>query len=259
MAGELLHERRDHVVYLTLNRPESRNALNAALRSQFIEALDDANHDPDVFAIVITGAGDKAFCAGGDLKEFNDIAKRGTRFPTPMSGIYRNVHEVVLEVYKPTIAALNGPTVAGGCEIALACDLRIAADHIHIGLPEAKVGMGANAGAVLLPRLLPRAIAYQMLYTGEPISAAEALRWGLVNEVVPKAELMDATERLVRKIVANAPVTIRRFKEMAAKSWGMPMASALRLNVGPSPYASEDREEGVRARLERRNPKWKNR
>jgi len=259
MAGELLQERRDHVAYLTLNRPEQRNALNAPLRSQLIEALVDANEDADVFAIVITGAGDRAFCAGGDIKEFNEIAKRGGRFPTPMSGAYRNVHEVILETYKPTIAALNGPAVAGGCEVALACDLRIAADHAVIGLPEAKVGMGANAGSVLLPRMLPRAVAYQMLYTGEPLSPLEALQWGLVNQVVPRDELMSATEALVRKIVANAPVTIRRFKEMAAKSWGVPVATALRLNVGPSPYLSEDREEGIRARLERRKPEWKNR
>lgn len=259
MADELLQERRDHVAYLTLNRPENRNAFNRALRTQFIDALTDASEDPDVFAIVVTGSGDKAFSAGGDIKEFNEIAKAGSRFPTPMSGAYRNLHEVILETYKPTIAALNGPAVAGGCEVALACDLRVMADHAVIGLPEAKVGMGANAGSVLLPRMLPRAIAFQMLYTGEPLSAADALRWGLVNQVVPKEELMAATETLVRSIVANAPVTLRRFKEMAAKTWGMPISTALRMNVGPNPYLSEDREEGIRARLERRKPQWKNR
>jgi len=177
----------------------------------------------------------------------------------PMTGRYRNVFESVLETYKPTIAALNGPALAGGCELALACDLRLAADHAFLGMPEVKIGMGANFASVLLPRLVPRAIALEMLYTGETISAQDALRHGLVNRVVPKAELADATERFVRGIVANAPLTLRRYKEMSTKGWELSVHAALRLNAGPNPYLSEDREEGIRARLEKRPPRWKGR
>jgi enoyl-CoA hydratase len=256
---ELLYERRDHVAYVTLNRPQSRNAINNSLRIKLVEAFIDASEDPEVRAIVLTGAGDRAFCAGMDLKEADQGAREGRRFNVPMTGAYRNFHEVVLETYKPTIAVLNGAAVAGGCELALACDLRIAAEHATMGLPEAKIGMGANTASVLLGRLIPRAIAFKMLYTGEPISAPEALRWGLVNEVVPKEKLAHATEALVRSIVANAPLTLRRYKEMMVKGWELPVPAALRLSAGPNPYLSEDREEGIRARLEGRAPVWKGR
>lgn len=121
--SELLVEIREHVAYLTLNRPERRNALNQSLTAALVQALSDAERDPDVWAILLTGTGDRAFCAGGDLKEFDEVAREGRPFPVPMTGAQRNVYEVVLETYKPTIAALNGPAVAGGCELALACDL----------------------------------------------------------------------------------------------------------------------------------------
>ncbi len=257
--SELLYETRDHVAYVTLNRPERRNALNLALQTAIVQAFTDAAEDDEVWAIVITGAGERAFCAGGDLKEMDEIAREKRRFPVPMTGIYRNVFEAVLETPKPTIASLNGPAVAGGCELALACDMRIAAEHAAIGMPEVKIGMGANFASVLLPRLVPRAVAFQMLYTGEAISAADALRYGLFNAVVPREKLGAETERLVRSIVANAPLTLRRYKEMATKGWELSVPAALRLNAGPNPYLSADREEGIRARLEKRAPRWSGR
>ncbi len=255
----LLCERREHVAYITLNRPERRNALSLALQAALVQAFSDAGEDDETWAIVLTGAGDRAFCAGGDLKEMDEIAREKRRFPVPMTGLHRNVFEAVLETYKPTIAALNGPAVAGGCELALACDMRIAAAHATIGMPEAKIGMGANFASVLLPRLVPRAIAFQMLYTGESLTAEEAARHGLFNAVVAKEALAGETERLVRAIVANAPLSLRRYKEMASKGWELSVHAALRLNAGPNPYLSEDREEGIRARLERRPPRWRGR
>lgn len=258
-TDELLYEARDHVAYVTLNRPERRNALSQSLMVAIVDAFSAAEADREIWAIVLTGAGDQAFCAGADLKEMDQIAREKRPFPVPMTGRYRNVFESVLETGKPTIAALNGPAVAGGCELALACDLRIAADHVFLAMPEVKIGMGANFASVLLPRLVPRAVALEMLYTGESIAAQEARQYGLVNRVVPKAELAETTEKFVRGIVANAPLTLRRYKEMATKGWELSVHAALRLNAGPNPYLSEDREEGIRARLEKRAPRWKGR
>ena len=174
----------------------------------------------------------------------------------PMTGSRRNFFEVILECAKPTVAAVFGWAMGGGCELALACDVRIAADDLRIGMPETKRGLGANFGSVVLPRVVPLGLAYQMLYTGEPLPAEDALRWGLVQSVVPRAELAARSEELVRSIVANAPLTNQRYKAMITKGRDLPVAAALRLNAGPNPYLSEDRREGVAAFLERRTPNW---
>jgi len=253
---EVLYDVREKVAYVTLNRPERRNALSQAVVGRMAEVLTEASEDPDVWAVVLTGAGDKAFCAGGDLKELNEIASEGRRFPVPMTGPGRNLHELVLEIGKPTIASLNGPALAGGFELALACDIRIAAEHAIIGMPEAKRGMGANFATVMLPRLVPRSVALSMLYTGEPMQPTEALQWGLVTAVHPADRLADETEAFVRSIVANAPLVLRRYKEMVTKGWELSVHAALRLNVGPNPYLSADREEGIRAFVEKRAPQW---
>jgi enoyl-CoA hydratase len=248
---------RDRVAYLTLNRPERLNAISIGLMSHLIEVLTELDDDGDVWALTITGAGDRAFSAGVDLKELEERARTIGEGPLePMRGPQRNLFEVVLELGTPTIAVLNGPAIGAGCELALACDLRIASDHATIGLPEVKRGMGATFGSVVLPRLLPRAIALEMLYTGEPLSADVAGRWGLINSVVPHSELADRAEGLVRSIVANAPLTLQRYKQMVTKGWELPVQTALRLNVGPNVYRSRDREEGVRAFVEKRPPRW---
>lgn len=249
----------DRIAHVTLDRPARLNAISRDLMSDLVHAFDSFSRDDAVWVVLVTGSGDRAFSAGIDLKEMNEVnATDGASrvAAMPMGGAERNMFETILECRKPVVAALNGVAAGAGCEIALACDIRLAAQHVRIGLPEAKRGMGANFGCHMLPRLVPQGIAYEMLYTGELVSATEALRWGLVNRVVPTESLGREAVTLCRAIAANAPLTVRRYKAMIGRGGALPLAAALRLDVGPNPYTSEDRAEGVAAFLEKREPKW---
>lgn len=240
----------DHVAWVTIDRAHRMNALAKSTFQRLIDVSLSLDLDPSVRVVVYSGAGTRAFSAGVDLKELDAEGSMAH----PMGGANRNLNEVVLEMSKPTIAAINGVAAGGGCELALACDIRVAASTARIGLPEAKVGMGANFGSVVLPLLIPRGAALEALFSGELLTAADAYRLGLINHVFEPDDLIGQTLQLARKIAANAPLSVQRMKAVASKSVGLPISAALRLSVGPNPYDSADRKEGARAFLEKRQP-----
>ncbi len=258
-AGILKVETADKICLLTLNRPERRNALSKAMSRRISEAVLAADGNPDVALIAITGTGDKAFCSGADLKDAREGDERGESYGGPLHVPNRAMSEVLIDTKKPTMAIINGPAIAGGCELALACDLRVMADSAYLALPEAKRGMGAHFASVILPQMVPMAIGMEWLFTGRRITIAEIERWGLVNQVVSPDKLMEAAMELAAEIITSAPLSVQRMKQTYRKAFGMPLHAGLRLEVGPDPYSSEDRKEGARAFLERRPPVWQGR
>jgi enoyl-CoA hydratase len=250
---EIIYEKKGHLALITLNRPESRNAINYDMAVQWEKALHDFRDDPDMWVAIIIGNG-PAFCAGADLKELGqpETKKRFLDFAYDRAPYLLN-----LDIWKPTIAAINGVAAGGGCEFALSCDIRIMADTARIGLTEAKVGMGANFGTHKLARMIPLGIALEKLYTGAFISASEALQWGLANRVVPGQALLAEATKMAEAIMESAPLSVRRMKENAMKGLELPLPYAVKLNVGPDVYKSEDQVEGARAFAEKRKPNWK--
>ncbi len=254
----VMYEKKGHIAYVTINRPEVMNALHADANVELTEVFDDFKQDDDAWVAILTGAGQKAFSAGNDLKATAAATARGEAWRAGRAARFGGV-TMGYECYKPLIAAVNGFALGGGFEIALACDLIIAAEHARFGLTEPRVGFIAGAGGMhRLPQQIPLKQAMGYLLTGKQFNAQEAYRLGLVNEVVPAEELMAAAERWANDILECSPVSVRLTKEAVLSGLGRPTEEAIQLDrpLMQRLFASQDFVEGPKAFAEKRKPSW---
>lgn len=248
-------ETTDGVATITIDRPEKRNALNGQVRRELMAALDQLESDSAVRVVVITGAGEKAFVAGADIGEFADRTPMEQR--AAMEG--RRVFEAIAAFPRPVIASVNGYALGGGCELALACDLRIAARSARFGQPEVNLGiLPGGGGTQRLPRLVGLGRAMRLILTGELIGAEEAERIGLVDEVVDDGDLRARTLELAGSIAKHSPIALKLIKEAVRASAEMPLSAGLAFEreLFISAFSSDDRTEGVAAFLEKRPPSF---
>jgi enoyl-CoA hydratase/carnithine racemase len=253
MSDAVLFEARpDGIAVITLNRPEARNALGRDIRDGLFAAWARFEQDSALRVAILTGAGEKAFCAGGDLKEMTErqlTVPPRDMFPVPGDNI---------EVTKPTIAAVNGVAFAGGWMIAQACDLCIASTHAQFAITEVKVGRSSPWAAPLI-HMIPQRIMMEIVLTGKPITAQRAYEIGLVNRLAEPGELMEAALALAGEILAGAPLSVRAARDMVMLSTEMGRTAALRAarHASDVAYRSEDAQEGPKAFAEKRRPEWK--
>jgi len=243
----VLTENRDGALIVTINRPDAGNALNPAVGQGLVEALSEAATDPAVRSVIVTGAGNRIFCAGMDLKAF----AAGEDMSAVGAGL-----ALLASCPKPVIAAVNGTAVAGGFEVMLRADLVVAADHARFGIPEVKRGLVAAGGGTRLPTRIPLQVALEMGLTGETITAARALELGLVNRVVPLAEVMSTALALAALISANGPLAVQATKQLMREEVGDDRGQHIRAVVAPV-FASDDAREGAMAFAEKRQPNWR--
>jgi enoyl-CoA hydratase len=253
------YEKKGSIAYVTVNRPNVLNALNTPTWTDLRAAFGDAKADASVHGVILTGAGDKAFIAGADISELANVdayaAEESSRFG-------QSVLDLIENLGKPVIAAINGFALGGGCETAMACTMRIAAEHARFGQPEVKLGLlPGGGGTQRLPRLVGKGRALQLILTGEMISAQEAYRIGLVNEVVPAASLIERAETILKQIGANAPIAVKFSLEAANKGLETSQSEGLVLEASFFGIcaATEDKKEGTSAFLEKRPPQFRGR
>ena len=252
MPPHLLYEKRGKIAYVTFNRPEALNAISLQMAREWEEAWEDFKRDDGVLVAILTGAGDKAFCAGLDLKEAAPARTTQRRLDF-------SPHRWGLDIYKPIIAAVNGYCIAGGMERLLGTDIRVAAEHAQFGLQEGRWSLTPTGGShVRLPAQIPYCRAMEILLTGERFGAHEALAMGLINRVVPMADLMPTAERIAQKIGENGPLAVRKIKEAVLRCYGMPWAEAFTLEsaIAGVVWESEDAKEGPTAFAEKRKPQF---
>jgi enoyl-CoA hydratase/carnithine racemase len=253
------YEKKGAIAYVTIDRPKVLNALNTPTWTDLHSAFEDAKADASVHGVILTGAGDKAFIAGADISELAHVdayeAEESSRFG-------QSVLDLIENLGKPVIAAINGFALGGGCETAMACTIRIAVEHAKFGQPEVKLGLlPGGGGTQRLPRLVGKGRALQLILTGEAISAQEAYRIGLVNEVVPAAGLIERAETILKQIAANAPIAVKFSLEAANKGMDSSQSEGLALEASYFGIcaATEDKKEGTSAFLEKRKPQFRGR
>ena len=255
------YEKRGHVAIITLNRPDRMNALGRELGAELREAEAEFAADNDVWLGIYTGAGDRAFCAGRDLKEAAELDAQASSAPAepananPISRFER----IAPDHGKPTIAAINGAAYGGGLEMALTCDIRICSENARMALAEVKVGLCPPGGSFNLPRLVGLSNAMWVLLSGEPVDAAEALRMGLVTKVTTQDELLGTAVSMAETIAANAPLAVRATRKLARLGLEMPLDYARRMGAQliESVWTSEDSVEGAAAFAQKRDPEWR--
>ena len=245
----ILFEKQGNICIITHNRPEAMNAHNYQATYEEAEAYKEFERDPDLRVAIVTGTGDRAFSAGGDLKEraldYESFLKRG------------RVHNPLNTLNKPVIAAVNGIAHGGGFEEALGCDIIVAAENAEFRLPEPLRGIVPGTGIHHLPRVMPFKQAMSYLLTCKPITAQEALKWGIVSEVVPRAELMDCAIRWANDILESAPLATWSIKHYVRQGMNMTIDAAMEMNSSRWVVGSEDAVEGPKAFVEKRKPVWK--
>jgi len=252
-----LYEKRDGMATITINRPEAMNALNAETIPEILSRLDDAEKDDNIKVVVITGAGEKAFCAGLDLKPMRDIKVIKA---VEISRLGQKLTLAIEELGKPVIAAINGYALGGGLELSMACDIRIVSEKARVGQPEVNVGLIPGwGGTQRLPRLVGKGIAKELIFTGKMIDAKTAERIGLVNMVVPPEKLMSAVNELADVIMSKPPIAIRLAKELINSSIETDQGTGLVHEAEAFGILSstEDYREGVSAFIEKRKPEYK--
>lgn len=248
----ILVEKKNSIVYVTINRPKVLNALNAATMEELRAAFHDIKQDAAIRVVIFTGAGDKAFIAGADIGELAVQDAVGGKEYTHRG---QNVLNLIENLGKPVIACINGFALGGGCEIAMACTMRLASDNAKLGQPEVKLGIiPGYGGSQRLPRLVGKGIAMQMVLAGETITAQEAHRIGLVNEVTTPADLIPRAEAIAQKIIANAPLAVQYAMEAVNRGMEMTLAEGLYLEATLFGLccATQDKAEGTKAFLEKR-------
>jgi enoyl-CoA hydratase/carnithine racemase len=255
---EVVTERRDAVLVIRINRPEARNALNGAVMAGIGKAIAEADSTPDIRAIVLTGTGDRSFCAGMDLRAFAGGGLGGEPDDQQYIGTFMNFMSRG-QCETPIIGAAQASALAGGFELLLSCDLIVAAEGAKVGLPEVKRGLFAAGGGMFLPRRIPLAVALELAMTGDPIDVTEAQRIGLVNRVVSADKVVDEAVALAERIAANGPLGVQATKKLMRMAAVEPAADVWSLHgqLQGSVFSSEDAREGATAFVEKRPPVWK--